>query len=128
LKKSFGNITFAAIKYYLLRLQLVSQSRVFESGLTMGITECSRNISERNAREQVETAIVRLQFLKGRVSELTQRCEDLRRLRTEKTRDLAMACDECGKKIGMNQPILVKDSNGRVISHYHQECFRALLR
>ncbi len=101
---------------------------MLESGLAMGITECSRNVSERKAREQVETAIARLQLLKGRVSELKHQCEELKRLHAEKTGDLAIACDECGKKIGTGQPIVVKDSNGREISHYHQECFRALWR
>jgi hypothetical protein len=101
---------------------------VLESGLVMGINEYSPNVSERKAREQVETAIARLQLLKGRVSELKHQCEELKRLHAEKTRELTKTCDECGKKIGNGQPIVVKDSIGREISYYHKECFRALWR
>jgi ribosomal protein L24E len=76
-------------------------------------------------REQFEAALVRLRFMKDRVSELRARCELLRELRAEKPAETAM-CSECGKEIEQGQGVTVKDSDGNPRSCYHRDCFKAI--
>lgn len=76
-------------------------------------------------REQFEAALVRLRFMKDRVTELRTRCESLRELRAEIPVDTAM-CSECGKEIEQGQEVRVKDSSGNPRSCYHRDCFKAI--
>lgn len=79
------------------------------------------------AREKMDATLLRLQMLKSRVSELRSQCEDLRNLcLTDKFG--ALLCSECGKKIELGRQVSVKDSAGVTTRHYHEECFRTLLK
>jgi uncharacterized protein with PIN domain len=84
------------------------------------------NSESSQAIEQVETALARLQLLKGRVSELRLQCEELKKKHSEKTAITFAKCDECGKAINKSQAIIVKDSAGKERSYYHKECFGSL--
>jgi len=95
----------------------------------MDIHESAQNTSETKIienRKQVETALARLQLLKGRVSELRLQCEELQKKHSEKTTITFVKCDECGKTISKGQAIIVKDSDGKERSYYHKECFGGL--
>jgi hypothetical protein len=95
----------------------------------MGIHEPAQSTSEtktKEQREQVETALAKLQLLKGRVSELRLQCEELKKNHYGKTAITFVKCDECGKAISKSQAIIVRDSGGKERSYYHQECFGGL--
>jgi hypothetical protein len=80
------------------------------------------SVSER--KEKVEAALARLKSLKCQVSELREHCEALKKLESEKQKGLT--CSECGKLIEQGQEVTLKDSFGKVKSHYHKDCFKAI--
>ena len=84
---------------------------------------CDIELMER--KERVESALVRLKSLKGRVTELREQCESLRKLGSEKAIGKVM-CSECGTEIGLGQEVLVKDPSGKPNSSFHKECFKAI--
>jgi len=86
-------------------------------------THYQRGIIER--KEKVEAALVRLQSLKCKVSELRVQCEELKKLQLEKQKE-ALLCNECGKLINHGQEVTLKDLFGKVKSHYHKDCFKAI--
>ena len=75
-------------------------------------------------KEKAEAALARLKFLKCRISELRAECEALTERPSEKQESLT--CYECGKLIVQGEEVTLKDSFGRVKSHYHKECFKAI--
>jgi len=83
---------------------------------------CRSSAGERKAK--VEVALARLKSLKCQVSELRAQCEALKTLQSEKQEGLA--CNECGKLISQGQEVTLKDSFGKVKSHYHKDCFKAI--
>ena len=93
--------------------------------LQMETNESRCDTSLVKEREQFEAALVRLRFMKDRVSELRARCEMLRELRAEKPAGTAM-CSECGREIEQGREVTVKDSCGNPRSCYHRDCFRAI--
>jgi len=83
---------------------------------------CRINAVER--KEKVEATLARLQSLKSQVSELRAQCEALKKLQSEKPKDLT--CNECGKLIEQDQEVVLKGSFGKANSYYHKDCFRAI--
>lgn len=76
-------------------------------------------------KEKVEAALARIRSLKRQVSNLRAQCEELKKLESEKQKG-ALVCNECGKHIRQGQEVMLKDSFGRVKSHYHRDCFKAI--
>jgi len=93
----------------------------------MVINQFDPQNTERKAKEQVNTALAKLQLLKGQVANLRFECEELRKLHSKKPKQ-TVACTECKRPINNGQEVIVKDSNGKERSYYHKECFRALWR
>jgi hypothetical protein len=83
---------------------------------------CRSSADER--KEKVEAALARLKSLKCQVSELRAQCEALKKQESEKQEGLM--CSECGKLIKQGQEVTLKDSFGKVKSHYHKDCFKAI--
>ncbi len=83
---------------------------------------CRINTAER--KEKVEAVLARLQSLKSQVSELRLQCEALKKLQSEKQKDLI--CNECGKLIEQGQEVVLKGSLGQVKGYYHRDCFKAI--
>jgi hypothetical protein len=83
---------------------------------------CRSSVVER--KEKVEVVLARLQSLKNQVSELRMQCEALKKLQSEKQKDLT--CNECGKLIEQGQEVVLKSSLGQVKGYYHRDCFKAI--
>ena len=83
---------------------------------------CRTSAVER--KEKVEAVLARLQSLKNQVSELRMQCEALKKLQSEKQKDLI--CNECGKLIEQGQEVVLKGSFGNVKGYYHRDCFKAI--
>jgi TolA-binding protein len=87
---------------------------------------------ETDIREKIEITMHRLQELKGRVAELKRRCEELRQMESDRTKEEdienRLRCDKCGHPLDPEQQVAVKDSNGVERSHYHKECFQTLFK
>jgi hypothetical protein len=90
----------------------------------MQVNDIRCRISVVERKEKVETALARLQSLKSQVSELRVQCEALKKLQSEKQKDVI--CNECGKLIKQGQEVVLKGSLGKVKSYYHRDCFKAI--
>jgi dsDNA-specific endonuclease/ATPase MutS2 len=77
-------------------------------------------------REKIETALNTLTTLKNRVSELRSQCEELKKQLLE-NRVEELPCNRCGKAIQPGHEVIVRDSEGKERSRYHEKCFKALL-
>ena len=75
-------------------------------------------------KEKVEDALAKLKAMKCQISELRAQCEALKKLESEKQRGLT--CSECNKLVEQGQEVTLKDSFGRVMSHYHKDCFKVI--
>jgi len=84
--------------------------------------QCRISVVER--KEKVEAVLARLQSLKSQISELRVQCEALKKLQSERQKDLT--CNECGKPIEQGQEVVLKDSFGKVKGYYHKDCFKAI--
>ncbi|MEM2969169.1 MAG: hypothetical protein QXR63_04585 [Candidatus Bathyarchaeia archaeon] len=91
----------------------------------MQTIEVDNHISKNRRKEKVEAILVRLQFLKTRVSELRSKCETLK---LESSVQKKLICSECGKVIDAGQEVVLKNSFGRIMAYYHRECFREIWR
>jgi hypothetical protein len=76
-------------------------------------------------RERIQIALVKLQALKEKISELRLQCEEMKEKRSE-DKESGMLCAECGKPIEPNQEVEIKDSNGATMRSYHKKCFDGL--
>lgn len=74
-------------------------------------------------KEKVESILARLQSLKGQVSELRKKCEELRLGNRED-----LICSECGRLIEAGQEVALKNSHGQIKAYYHRECFKKIWR
>ena len=90
----------------------------------MQINDVRCRISVVERKEKVEAVLARLQSLKSQVSELRVQCEALKKLQSEKQKDLT--CSECGKLIEQDQAVVLKGSFGEVRCYYHKDCFKAI--
>jgi hypothetical protein len=93
--------------------------------LTDAVNETHYHNSVVERKEKVEAALARLQSLKYQVTELRVQCEALKKLQSEKQKE-ALICNECGKLIKQSQEVTLKDLFGKVKSHYHKDCFKAI--
>ncbi|MEM2998986.1 MAG: hypothetical protein QXX34_00470 [Candidatus Bathyarchaeia archaeon] len=89
----------------------------------MQTIEVNGQDSKVKRKEKVESILARLQSLKGQVSELRKKCEELR---LGKREDLI--CSECGKLIEAGQWVALKNSNGQIRAYYHKDCFKEIWR
>ena len=83
---------------------------------------CRINAVER--KEKVEAVLARLQSLKSQVSELRGQCEALKKLQSERPKELI--CKECGKLIEQDHEVVLKGAFGKVKGYYHKDCFKAI--
>ncbi|MBT0159853.1 hypothetical protein G4O51_07695 [Candidatus Bathyarchaeota archaeon A05DMB-2] len=90
----------------------------------MRVNDVHCRISAIERKERIEAALVMLQSLKNKVSELRLQCETLKKLQSEKQKDLV--CGTCGKRIEAGQEVTLKDSFGNVRGYYHKDCFKAI--
>lgn len=105
------------IQYYLLRYPLCVLRTQVETML--GKTETKAN-------PKAENTLYKLQALKGQILELKSQFEELRKVLLEDD-GKNLLCSECGKAIELGQEVVVKSPSGAEKSHYHKECFQALL-
>ena len=77
--------------------------------------------------DKIEVTISRLRMLKDHISELKQHFEELREIQLTDESDMPL-CNKCGLKIEPNYKVVVKNSDGEERSHYHEECFKNLLK
>ena len=75
-------------------------------------------------KEKLETALLTLQVLKNKSSELMRQCEELKKLRSEHK---GKVCSKCGDAIESGHEIIFKGSAGMQTRYYHKECFEELL-
>ncbi len=75
-------------------------------------------------REKIEVTLIKLQMLKGEISELRLQCEKLKKVYSE-SKNKALLCNECGDPIEQGQEVTVKNFTGTEKSYYHKECFQA---
>jgi prefoldin subunit 5 len=61
----------------------------------MQVNDARFRFSVVERKEKVEAVLVKLQSLKSQISELRVQCEALKKLQSEKQKDLT--CSECGK-------------------------------
>lgn len=90
-------------------------------------TEISEQISQDEqfkVKEKLEIALLRLQALRNKSSELTRQCEELKKLRSEHK---GKVCSKCGDAIESGHEITFRDSAGIQTRYYHKECFEELL-
>jgi len=90
-------------------------------------TEISEQISQDKqfkVKERLEAALLRLQALRKKSSELTRQCEELKKLSSERKE---MVCSKCGDAIESGREITFRDSAGIETRYYHKECFEELL-
>jgi hypothetical protein len=90
----------------------------------MQVNDVHCRINAAEQKEKVEVILARLQSLKSQVSELRVQCEALKKLQSEKPKDLT--CNECGKLIEQGQEVVLKGSFGKVKGYYHRDCFKAI--
>jgi hypothetical protein len=77
------------------------------------------------AKEKIEFTLTRLQMLKHKIIELRLQCEELQKLHLE-NKEKPLLCSECGCAIEQGKEVIVRDSAGKEMGHYHKECFHAL--
>jgi hypothetical protein len=77
-------------------------------------------------KENIETALARLQSLKHKVSELRLQLETLKELQSVR-QEKSFLCNHCGKAIKNGTEIMVKGFNGEVKQSYHKGCFKVVL-
>ncbi len=90
----------------------------------MQVNDIRHRVSGVERKEKVEAVLARLQSLKSQVSELRVQCEALKKLQSEKQKDLI--CNECSKLIEQGQEVVLKGSLGQVKRYYHRDCFKAI--
>jgi len=82
-------------------------------------------------KEKIESALCTLQELRGRIAELKRKCEELRRMESQRPETMAVdatRCDKCGHPVDTEDQVVVRDSNGEERRHYHNKCFQTLLK
>jgi hypothetical protein len=82
-------------------------------------------------KEKIENTLCKLQELKGRVAELKHKCEELRRIESERIECIAekmSLCDKCGHALDPDEQVIVRDSKGEERRHFHKECFQTLFK
>jgi cell shape-determining protein MreC len=97
----------------------------------MEIGEHIRQEEQYELKEKVEGALCKLRELKERVAELKRKCEDLRRMETERIEVAAQnvsRCDKCGHSLDPDEQVVIRDTNGEERRHYHRKCFQTLFK
>jgi hypothetical protein len=87
-------------------------------------THCHSNAVDR--KDRVQATLARLQFLKGKVSELRLQLEALRELQSERQEE-TLLCNYCGKLIRKGEEITIRGSLGEIKRSYHRICFKTVL-
>jgi hypothetical protein len=75
-------------------------------------------------KEKLEAALLVLQALRDKSSELMRQCEEIRKLRLEHK---GKVCSKCGDAIESGDEVIFKGSGGMQTRYYHKECFEELL-
>jgi translation initiation factor 2 gamma subunit (eIF-2gamma) len=102
-------------------------TEAFEVESMLKKTEISEQISQDEqfkVKEKLEVALLRLQALRKKSSELTRQCEELKKLSSERKEKV---CSKCGDAIESGREITFRDSAGIETRYYHKECFEELL-
>jgi len=97
----------------------------------MEIGEHTRLETQYEVREKIESALYTLQELKERVAVLKRKCEELRRIESERIEFAAKnvsRCDKCRHSLDPEEQVVVRDGNGEERRHYHRKCFETLLK
>jgi hypothetical protein len=105
-------------------------TEAFEVESMLKKTEVSEQISQDEqfkVKEKLEVALLRLQALRKKSSELTRQCEELKKLSSERKEKRARVCSKCGDAIESGREITFRDSAGIETRYYHKECFEELL-
>jgi hypothetical protein len=101
-----------------------------KSGLKMLVNDSNFGSDIFESKKKIGTAIGRLKVLKSQVSELREQCEAMKKNQSEKAEMTfeTFVCEECGKQISEDNEVTIKASSGKVISHYHKDCFKKMWR
>jgi ribosomal protein L37AE/L43A len=97
----------------------------------MEIGERIREDEQRELREKIEGTLCKLHELKERVAELKRKCEELRKMESERFERIAenvLRCDKCGHALDPAEQVVIKDGNGKERKHYDKECFQTLFK
>jgi hypothetical protein len=97
----------------------------------MEIGEHTRLEAQYEVKAKIESALYKLQELKERVAVLKRKCEELRRMESERIEVAAKnvsRCDKCGQSLNPDEQVVIRDGNGEERRHYHKKCFQALFK
>jgi len=95
------------------------------------IGEHTRLEAKYDVREKIESTLYKLQELKEGIAELKLKCEELRRIESERLEFAAKnvsRCDKCRHPVDPEEQVVVRDGNGEERRHYHRKCFQTLLK
>jgi septal ring factor EnvC (AmiA/AmiB activator) len=95
------------------------------------IGERIRENEQRELREKIEGTLCKLHELKERVAELKRKCEELRKIESERFERVAenvLQCDKCGHALDPEEQVVIKNAKGEERRHYHKECFQTLFK
>jgi len=98
-------------------------AEAFEVEKMLKKTEISEN-EQFKVKERLESALITLQALREKSSQLMRQCEELKKLRLELK---GKVCSKCGEAIESGHEITFRDPAGIQIRYYHKECFEELL-
>ena len=75
-------------------------------------------------KEQIETAIVRLNSLKSKVVNLRVNLEKIKVQTEIESRKL---CKKCDNLISKKQEVIFRDHSGKNVQYFHRKCFEVLI-
>jgi hypothetical protein len=83
------------------------------------------NCTKMGQREQIEAVMARLKLQKRKISDLRIHCEELKK-RQYIIQNMTRLCPACNIEVKPDQDVILKDSFGKIIGHYHKECFKQI--
>jgi hypothetical protein len=83
-----------------------------------------QTINKKLQKEQIETAIVRLNSIKSKVVNLRVNLEKIKVQTEIESRNI---CKKCKNLITKNEEVIFKDHSGKKIQHFHRKCFESLI-
>jgi len=102
-------------------------TEAFEVENMLKKTEISEQITQDEqfkVKDKLEVALLRLQALRDKSSDLMRQFEELKKLRSEHKEKV---CSKCGDAIESGHEITFRNSAGTQNRYYHKECFEELL-
>ena len=83
-----------------------------------------QTINKKLQKEQIETALVRLNSLKSKVVNLRINLEKIKVQTEIKSRNI---CKKCENLITKNEEVVFREHSGKNVQHFHRKCFESLI-